>query len=424
MSSIGDLTMAGRCGKELAYTILLCLGSLTFGFVIAFTSPARPKLAKEFPNVSEDQHTIYNAITSLTGIAGPFIVKGLLASGFGRQITTFVLAITGTGFWLLLLGTSGKDFWIGIIARALLGLTIGSFSAIVPMYVVELAPPDLVGFFGSFPQLFIASGVFLVNLLGKWLTWRELVVVGTAIDAVLSIVIWFVPESPATEQERNLPQSTSSESICSSQWIGLTIAGCLFLVFQQLSGVNAILTNQADLFKDVGIDPNYAAAISSSAQVIACLAAGSLIQLFGRKLIWIISLATIAVTDAFFGITQKPSIVKAKTFPPIVPVIVIFLNLLGFGLGAGPIPWFIVPDMFPISVRASAVSVATCTNWVFSFAVIAGFPALKNWMGLWATFFIFAVVSVIGVVFGVVFVKNTSKFDSLPQTAYDDLVSQ
>jgi hypothetical protein len=132
------------------------------------------------------------------------------------------------------------------------------------------------------------------------------------------------------------------------------------------------------------------------------------------------------VTDAFFGVTQKPSIKNAKTFPAIVPVIVIFINLLGFGLGAGPIPWFIVPEMFKTSaaVRASAVSVATCTNWVFSFAVIVGFPYLSDWMGQWATFFIFAVVSALGVVFGVLRVKDPELVQSMPKSMYDDLVSQ
>jgi MFS family permease len=410
--------MGRHCGREFIYSVILSLGSMTVGYVIAFTSPARAKLEEEFPSVSKDSHTWYNAIAALTGIAGPFIVKAFLSLGFGRRITTFAIAVTGIGFWLLLLATTADHFWVGIFARGLLGLTMSSFSAICPMYIVELVPTDLSGFFGTFPQIFTAFGVFFVNLLGTWLTWRELVIVGSVVCIALSLFVWFVPESPASEEDHT---GQTSEGACSPQWIGSTFAGCLFLVFQQLSGINAILTNQAELFGDVGMDKHIASAVSSSAQVIACLFSGPSIQLLGRKVVWIISLALIVATDAFFGVTQKPSIKDAKTFPPIVPVIIVFLNLLGFGLGAGPIPWFIVPEMFAknASVRATAVSLATCTNWVFSFIVIIGFPYLSDWMGLWATFFIFAGVSAVGIVFGVLAVKDPENVQQPTKSDYD-----
>jgi hypothetical protein len=160
--------MPSYCGATLLYTLILCLGSVTFGFVLAFPSPSTPEMRKEFTGVSDQSFTLYNSISSLVAIFGPFLVNLLFAPPLlcGRRLACFVFAVTGAGFWLLLLPTTASTFWIAIVARALLGITLGAFSALPPMYVVEISPPALTGFYGSFPQLFIATGVTVCYLVG------------------------------------------------------------------------------------------------------------------------------------------------------------------------------------------------------------------------------------------------------------------
>jgi hypothetical protein len=85
-----------------------------------------------------------------------------------------------------------------------------------------------------------------------------------------------------------------------------------------------------------------------------------------------------AATEVLYGLTQMPVLKDKSIIPNYVPTIIIFLCMMAFGIGAGPIPWFIVPEMFPTAVRAAAVAVAVTSNWVFTFVAIELFPQLKN----------------------------------------------
>jgi MFS family permease len=351
---------------------------------------------------------------------GPFFTKLLLMPRFklGRRISAFIIAVVGTGSWLILLGNAQSRFWVGMIASALLGFVIGAFSALCPMYIVELAPPDMTGFFGSLAQLAIATGIVVVYLVGSWITWLYSAIVGAVICGLMAVLIWFVPESPATAQEleaANQEDGQASqnddeekESIFSSPHFGRLLAGIAFMFFQQFSGINAILTNLTDLFTQGGVEleSGYASTITGAAQVIACLCAGFLIEKLGRRVVWIISFAMITLTDLLYGIYNIPSLRDNHTFPNWFPILVIFVNLLGFGAGAGPIPWFIISEMFPSSVRATAVSIVSTSNWILAFAVLQLFPELVKGLQLWGCFVLYAALSLGATIFGIFYVKN------------------
>jgi MFS family permease len=356
--------------------------------------------------VSDVEWTFFNSITALAAVFGPFITKFLLLPQWklGRRTSCFILALCGAGFWLILLGHTGRRFWVGMLARALLGLIIGAFSALCPMYIVELAPADLTGFFGTLNQLFIATGVVVCYLVGSWVDWRYVAVIGACICGLLCILVWLVPESPAESGD----ESESSESVFSAGHFCSLLVCIGFMFFQQFSGINAILTNLTDLFTRAGValESGYASAIAAIAQVIACLVAGFLIETLGRRVVWIASFGLITVTDLLYGIYEIPSVRDSGVFPTWLPIFVIFLNLLGFGAGAGPIPWFIVAEMFPDSVRPTAVSIVSTSNWIFAFAVLQLFPEIQKGMNLWGCFVLFAALSLVGTVFGLFYVRN------------------
>jgi MFS family permease len=392
---------------------------------MGYPSPVVPQMQAEWGKsaLSDFQWTFFNSITALSAIIGPFFTKLLLIPRFklGRRISCFIIAVVGTGSWLILLGNAQNRFWVGMIARALLGVVIGAFSALCPMYIVELAPADMTGFFGSLAQLSIASGIVVVYLVGSWISWKYNAVVGAVICGLLCVLVWFVPESPATAQELEAAEEQNShaangddetkESIFSSPHFGRLLAGIAFMFFQQFSGINAILTNLTELFTQAGVEleSGYASTITGAAQVIACLCAGFLIEKLGRRVVWIISFSLITLTDLLYGISNIPSLRESNTFPNWFPILVIFVNLLGFGAGAGPIPWFIISEMFPSSVRATAVSIVSTSNWILAFAVLQLFPELVKGLQLWGCFVLYAALSLGGTIFGVFYVKNPTE---------------
>jgi MFS family permease len=430
------------CGRDLLYALILSLGSLTFGYIVAFPSPAESIIFKKDDAPDPLGRLFFKSISSLTAILGPFVVNFLLSPRLqlGRRITCFILSVTGCLFWslLLIVFVVGKQdnpenhHFVAIVGRALLGLTMGSFSALTPMYVVEIAPPALTGIFGTFPQVFIASGVSLCYLVGILANqdglgaWYVLVGFGAGIDALLSFLIWLVPESPAIIQEQNRTANESGETVCSAKWLPFMIQAALFGFFQQFTGINAIVTDVHTLFGMAGVRidgfQDLPAFLASTTQIIACIASGPLINALGRARVWMLSFAICAVADMGYAVCHS----KPKGLGPWwLQLAIVGLHLLGFGLGAGPIAWFIVPEMFPAIVRPQAVVVAAVSNWVCSFVVIALFAGLReNWRMIEWSFVAFAIISLGGVEFGHLYVRNPELEDDMRnREIYDDLVS-
>ncbi|KAF9239287.1 hypothetical protein BU15DRAFT_74709 [Melanogaster broomeanus] len=66
-----------------------------------------------------------------------------------------------------------------------------------------------------------------------------------------------------------------------------------------------------------------------------------------------------------------------------------YLFVCSFAVTLGPVTWTYPAEIFPMKVRAKAVSVVTATNWVFGFALAWAVPPALSSIA-WKTYFIFA----------------------------------
>lgn len=293
---------------------------------------------------------------------------------------------------------------------------MGGFSSIIPMYIVELAPPESSGFYGSLNQLGIALGLVIVYLVGDVCNWKNSALVCMGIDIALTILVWFIPESPAvSKNDQPLLEETSTkrESVLQKQYIGRLVQSVMMMVFQQFCGINAILTNLNDLFSKCGLDgisENMASAISGSAQVIAVVFGGFLVDSLGRKIAWSTSFGGISISLLLYALTFKVTFGSDKT-NSILSIVFIFLFLLAFGLGAGAIPWFIISEIFPTSVRPAAVSIVSASNWILAFTVIEIYPYMEKAMTTFGCMMLFMACSVASTIFGIVYVKKNARAD-------------
>lgn len=57
-------------------------------------------------------------------------------------------------------------------------------------------------------------------------------------------------------------------------------------------------------------------------------------------------------------------------------IFAVMLFVAMFELGPGPIPWFIVAELFSQGPRPAAMAVAGCCNWTANFLVGMSFPKL------------------------------------------------
>ena len=404
------------CGIELVQALVIMLAPFNFGMIIIYPSPAGAEIRGHYKLSSNSfEWSFYNSVSCLFAIAGPFLTTFLLKLFHGqRKKTVFVIDCLAIAFWLLNYLTK-VNIWAGIIVRAFLGVTMGAFSSIGPMYLVEISPRDSTGFFGTLNQIAIVVGQAFTNFIGSSLNYLNLNFVGAGIGALQAVLIWFIKESPVynknkAEQEQAINvRSESKPKFLTKDNIKNLVVGVALFFFQQFAGINGILTNLSDIMSSAGlnIDPNYQAGIATLAQLVAAFIASFIIDRLGRKNVWCISSASAAVFLLIFALNEK------FKWSNVLPLIMIFLYQLGFGLGLGPIAWFLVSEIFDDDSRAMATMICTITNWCFAFIIILVFPQMESSMGLFGALMLFFVVCVGSLFFGIFMIKEPKKVDHL-----------
>ena len=398
--------------KELIYVIVLMFGSAFNGTSLPYYSSAGAGIRAGL-GWSENTGTWFSTLSALTAILGgplaTFIIPRL-----GRKIPTFIFAAVATVCWLLIAVTPKSFDALAFIARAIMGVAVGGLSSLCSMYIVEIAPDDVKGAYGTLHQFGVTIGVDYAFLLGIWCDWRLTTWLCGLITLILAVCIWFIPESPAValekEQAMGEPQEEKeTESFFQAKFFPPMLLALLLMFFQQFSGINAIQTNLSDLFTkaNVPLDPNVASFITGVVQCVSTLLASPFIGKFGRRIPFVIS----SLGQALVLLLTWAS--DLWDFNSVVPLICIFLDLFFFGLGSGPIPWFIVPELFPDTVRHIAVAISTGFNWFLAAVTIFIWPEMNNSMGYAWGIFVFAVICVIAGVYGIIWMKEPAPQEPL-----------
>jgi MFS family permease len=85
----------------------------------------------------------------------------------------------------------------------------------------------------------------------------------------------------------------------------------------------------------------------------------------------------------------------------------VLVYIASFAISLGPIFWLIIAEIYPLKIRGRAMSLATVANWGFNMIVAATFLTLIEKLGKAGTFWLFALISVAGVIYCYLFVPET-----------------
>jgi SP family facilitated glucose transporter-like MFS transporter 8 len=167
--------------------------------------------------------------------------------------------------------------------------------------------------------------------------------------------------------------------------------GIFLMVAQQFSGINAIIFYQTPILMDANIDwYETAAVLTMVLQVFMTVVACLLIDKLGRRPLFIMSMAGMACSSFAVGLyfmLQSPG----------EPAKAVWLLLAGsymyiafFSIGAGPIPWLMMAEIFPDNVRGKACLIAAAINWGCSFVVTCTVKVLKGVLEYQGLFWLYA----------------------------------
>jgi sugar porter (SP) family MFS transporter len=392
-------------------TAVGALGGLLFGFDTAVISGATHALTITY-GLSPKALGVTVAMALVGTIIGA-MTAGIPGQKWGGRETLRVLAV----FYVIsALGCAFAWNWHALLAARLIGgLGIGGSSVLGPVYIAELAPAKTRGrLVGTF-QINIVIGIllaylsnYLIGLLGLGtMEWRWQLGIA-AIPAFLFLILlfgippssrWLVTRKRVDEARTVLqmmgadnPEGELREIVDSIHLERLQTSEPLFSwkyrfplflaitigMFNQLSGINAILYYLNDIFAAAGyskVSGDLQAVAVGGMNLAATLLGMSLIDKLGRKTLLLIG--SVGTAACLFGVSWVFFTNSHQSY------LLVFLiaYIAFFAISQGAVIWVYISEVFPNRVRAKGQSVGSSSHWIMNAIIAFTFPQLAKSSG-------------------------------------------
>lgn len=195
-----------------------------------------------------------------------------------------------------------------------------------------------------------------------------------------------------------------------------TINGFIILlvlhIVQQLSGINAIMFYAGSIFKSgnfFGLSSDICSCILGGTQIVAVSIATGLVDRVGRRILWLISLGTMAICLVITGVYFFIKLYDEETSKKVEFILVfcICVYIAGFCLGTGPLPWSMIGEMLSAGAKTYTGPIITAVNWLLAYTVTVSYPYLDKAIGPGPVFLGYGVICILGFVFVLFFVIET-----------------
>ncbi|AKL98500.1 sugar porter family MFS transporter [Endomicrobium proavitum] len=400
------------------------LGGLLFGYDTGVISGAILFIETDMKLTPFAQGIVVSAI--LFGAIMGAAMIGYFADRFGRKKMVLISAfIFAAGAIASALSPNAE---ILIFSRIILGVAVGGASALVPLYLAEMAPAKSRGTLSTLNQLMITVGIlsaYIVNLIfadaGLWQ-----VMLGFA--AIPAIILFFgtllLPESPRwlvckgnADEAFNIlkllgnargakKEISEIKAACAKDSAGFSelfarwvrpalIVGVGLAIFQQLIGCNTVIYYAPTIFASVGLG-NSSAILSTVGigvvNVLVTIIALIIMDKFDRKKMLITGSIGMTLSLLTLGVFSNGASSAYLVLAACAAYIVFF------ALTWGPIMWIMIGEVFPLKIRGIGVGVSSVANWTANLGVALMFPWLLSKIGS-QIFIIFAAMAVLSILF-------------------------
>ena len=405
--------------------IVAAVGGLIFGFDTAVISGANAALKVQF-NLDDGGLGATVAIATVGTIVGA-LIGGRSADYFGRRKLLFFIGIL---YILGALGTAlAPSHLVLMIFRFVGGLGVGLSSVCAPIYTAEIAPAKVRGRLVGLVQFNIVLGI-LVAYLSNYIVaqivhdpqiaWRWMLGVMVVPSVLFLVFLMTVPETPRwlmakgheekaiaisrrlcntveesdeqIQEIRDQLASAGSQATLSQfftrRYFKVIALAFFIAMFNQLSGINAILYYAPEVMKQAGADDNAALLMSVGVglmNLIATMAALTVIDRIGRRSLMIVGSIGYLVSMGFLTAVMFMFQGHFNSTSSTLVLVGLLVFIAAHAFGQGSVIWVFISEIFPTRVRGLGQSLGSLTHWVFAAITTYAFPPIIGaWGGGWA----------------------------------------
>ncbi|URD95581.1 Sugar carrier protein [Musa troglodytarum] len=430
-------------GRVTSFVIVTCViaatGGLIFGYDIGVSEQENKASGKnQWCQFDSQMLTSFTSSLYVAGLISTYFASMEVIHAVRRAAFLLGSAINGVAMNVAML----------IIGRILLGVGVGFANQAVPLYLSEMAPPQLRGALNMGFQMATTIGIFVAGLVnygtGKLHAgygWRISVALAAVPALIMTLGAVALPDTPNSLVERGLRdqakatlqkirgtddveaelqdmiEASEEAKKVSDPWSSILrpehrphlVMAIAIPMFQQLTGINVIMFYAPVLFKTIGFGDSaslMSAVISGLVNVFATTVSIATVDKFGRRVLFleggiqmvVSQVAVGAILGTFFGDAGT-----GKLSPALANLVLalICVYVAAFAWSWGPLGWLVPSEIFPLNIRSAGQSIVVGVNFLFTFIIAQLFLMalchLKS--GLFHLFAAFVVVMTLFVVF-------------------------
>ncbi|KAK9664343.1 hypothetical protein RND81_14G034900 [Saponaria officinalis] len=360
---------------------------------------------------------LFTSSLYLSALVSTFIASKV-CSAKGRKPSILVSSV----FFMVgsALSALAQHLWMVIIGRVLMGVGVGFGNEAVPLFLSEIAPVQHRGAVNILFQLFVTIGILIANLVNfatlnlhpiGWRVSLGLAVVPALLLFIGSIVI---TETPTSLIERDHFDEGSEvlkkvrgvddvdaeleeikeacrqaklvkhpfQELRKKQSVPPLVIGVLMQVFQQMTGINAIMFYAPVLFQTMGFKSDgslLSAVIVGLVNVFSTLVSIFGVDKFGRRVLLLQACVQMFLSQIIIGIILILNLTDTSTLskgPAMVVVLLTCTFVMSFAWSWGPLGWLIPSEIFPVETRTAGYAFAVSSNMFFTFLIAQAFLSM------------------------------------------------
>ncbi|KAG8370184.1 hypothetical protein BUALT_Bualt14G0090800 [Buddleja alternifolia] len=435
--------------------ILAAFGGLMFGYDIGISGGVTgmddflikffPKVHERKMHVQENNYCKYDD-QMLQLFTSSLYIAALVASFFaskacsklGRKPTICM----ASAFFIAgaILSAAAEAKWMLILGRILFGIGVGFGNEAVPLFLTEIAPIQHRGAVNILFQLFVTIGIFIASLVNYGTSklrpygWRVSLGLAAVPGSILFIGSLIITETPPSLIERGKQEQGKAalKKIRGVQEVDaeynqivdgceqgklvkqpfkklfnkagvppLVISNCI-QVFQQFTGINAIMFYAPVLFQTLGFKSDaslLSAVITGLVNVGSTFVSIYFVDKVGRRKLLLQACIQMFISQVAIGAILVTHLQATGTLHKGLAAVVVVLVctfVMSFAWSWGPMGWLIPSEIYPIETRTSGFALAVSTNMIFTFIIAQAFLSMLCHMQAYIFFFFSAWIVVMG----------------------------